>query len=70
MLKRTSPLRADFSWMSNDSRDFFVEMAGVEQAKVAALDPAAIAQGLPQTLISEFPSLTSLVRPGAVISRV
>lgn len=50
----------------NSEFDFFVEMAGVEQANIDELDSESmIEQGFPHTLISDLPSMTSLVRPGA-----
>ena len=61
-----SPLRLVSSWIVNSEFDFFVEMAGVEQANIDELDSESmIEQGFPHTLISDLPSMTSLVRPGA-----
>jgi hypothetical protein len=48
--------------------DFYVEMGGVVQEKIEALDSdSLILQGLSHTLISDLPSRTSLVRPAAWI---
>ena len=50
----------------NKEFDFLVEMAGVEQANTDEVDAASmIVQGFPHTLISDLPSMTSLVRPVA-----
>jgi hypothetical protein len=50
----------------NTEFDFLVEIAGVVQAKTEELDSdSLIAQGLLQTLISDLPCKTSLVKPEA-----